>query len=208
MRKRKETGMMEVLMRGNGSSSDPGASALYRPGNEIACIFENPEEAELNHSYPIMGKTGANLGLLMHICAYLGLPQFSMQHVTIINARLSKNHKPEDRYVSFMQTVLKDKKVVICFGASAFDLLEDVKSLGLPISEICVIKTVHLSGRGLNWVVKKNGKGAKEAEKIHAIAEFIVGTGLLPGMYGNLEFERMGDWKVNSKTMKRRGVLD
>lgn len=206
-RRHEKCRMIDELMHCNKGVCPFGTSALYRPGNDIVCIFENPEREELNRGMPVVGQTGAHLGLLMYLCsAKRSLRQigFDVSNVTIVNARRKKNIKPEIAYVRFMSDALQFKKVIICFGRSAESLLKDMIEVSLNINVMCVVRTVHLAHNGLNVIKRRDGESASDVQKIGAIADFLSSIEVVAGRdYGDKEFnDCLADWKIERRRIK------
>ena len=108
--KRRDLGDFKRVIYSETSSWDVcGASALYRPGNRIACIFENPEEKEKKLRHPVVGQTGINFYLLTCFCRELNVPWLGFGEVTIINARYKKTMSPDKFYVDFVKNILFSK---------------------------------------------------------------------------------------------------
>lgn len=184
-----------------------GTSALYRPGNDVVCIFENPEDDELSRKMPVVGQTGAHWGLLMYLCSAkksLRRIGFDVSNVTLVNARRKKNIKPEIAYVRFMSDALQFKKVIICFGRSAESLLKDMIEVSLNINVMCVVRTVHLAHNGLNVIKRRDGESASDVQKIGAIADFLSSIEVVAGRdYGDKEFnDCLADWKIERRRIK------
>lgn len=199
--------MTDELMHCNKDICPFGTSALYRPGNDIVCIFENPEREELNRGMPVVGQTGAHWGLLMYLCSAkksLRRIGFDVSNVTLVNARRKKNIKPDIAYVRFMSDALQSKKVIICFGRSAEGLLKDMIEVSLDVNVMCVVRTVHLAHNGLNVIKRKNGEPASDTQKIGAIAEFLSSIKVVAGRdYGDKDFnDYLGDWKIERRRTK------
>ena len=188
--KRRDLGDFKRVIYSETSSWDVcGASALYRPGNRIACIFENPEEKEKKLRHPVVGQTGINFYLLTCFCRELNVPWLGFGEVTIINARYKKTMSPDKFYVDFVKNILFSKDVIICFGKKAEQICSDIEWGNFSFADKCVIKIVHLSAQGLAHIVSKDKGGIADYEKLRCIAKFIHSTGFHPGVYGDDEFK-------------------
>ena len=112
-----------------------GTSCLFSPGNEVCCIFDQPEAAEIDLGMPIAGATGANLCRLFEDLKsrYSTAPYadcLCRKAVTIVNSRYN-GHLPCKRYVEEIIKRIDKCAIILAFGRESEKFCDDIKQVNV-----------------------------------------------------------------------------
>lgn len=186
-----------------------GTSCLFRPGNKVCCIFDQPEATEIELKMPIAGATGANLCRLFEkfkTCkpTVPYAEYMCRKTVTIVNARY-KSHLPCRKYVEEIVKNIDKCVIILAFGREAEKFCDDMKQVNAHLfCDKKVIYMPHLSHRGLACISPTDRTDSKEevctidgqfdeGDKLQLLARFIyfcLRKLVTCGVFGKDEFEK------------------
>ncbi len=207
--RRKDDTMARVLLGESCTARcvPKGTSCLFSPGNEVCCIFDQPEAAEIDLGMPIAGATGANLcRLFEHLKSRYSTAPYAdclcRKAVTIVNSRYN-GHLPCKRYVEEIIKRIDKCAIILAFGRESEKFCDDIKQVNVRFfCEKKVIYMPHLSHEGLACISptattdKKCSAREKldERKKLRLLARFIsfcLREQGICGVFGKHEFEKI-----------------